>query len=97
MKPIKTYVISLLDEKKRREVVAARLKAINHEFVFFDAIDGRSRNLRNDLSYSGVKRRLFFGKDLTSPELGVMFSNKEILKDIIKNNTPATKQAPSAA
>ncbi|MDG2253209.1 MAG: glycosyltransferase family 25 protein [Methylophilaceae bacterium] len=86
MKPIKTYVISLLDEKKRREVVTARLKAINHEFVFFDAIDGRSRNLKNDLSYSGVKRRLFFGKDLTSPELGVMFSNKEILKDIIKNN-----------
>jgi len=86
MKPIKTYVISLTDQKKRRSVVEARLKAINHEFVFFDAIDGRSCNLKNDPSYSGIKRRLFFGKDLTSPELGVLFSNREILKDIIKNN-----------
>ena len=86
MSSIKTYVISLSDQKKRRAVVESRLKAINHEFVFFDAIDGRSVDLRSDSSYSRVKRRLFFGKDLTSPELGVLFSNKEILKDIIKNN-----------
>jgi|TARA_B110000971_G_C19938902_1_gene467771 glycosyl transferase family 25 len=86
MIPIKTYVISLSDQKKRRAVVEDRLNAINHDFIFFDAIDGRSCNLRNDPSYSGIRRRLFFGKDLTSPELGVLFSNKEILKDIIKNN-----------
>lgn len=86
MSQIKTYVISLSDQKRRRSVIKSRLKAINLEFVFFNAVDGRSCNLRNDPSYSGVKRRLFFGKDLTSPELGVLFSNKEILKDIIKNN-----------
>ena len=86
MSQIKTYVISLSDQKRRRSVIKSRLKAINHEFVFFDAIDGRSCNLRNDPAYSGIKRRLFFGKDLTSPELGILFSNKEILKDIIKNN-----------
>lgn len=86
MSQIKTYVISLSDQKRRRSLIKSRLKAINLEFVFFNAVDGRSCNLRNDPSYSGVKRRLFFGKDLTSPELGVLFSNKEILKDIIKNN-----------
>ena len=86
MSSIKTYVISLSDQKRRRAVIASRLKAINHEFIFFDAIDGRTCNLRTDPSYSGIRRRLFFGKDLTSPELGVLFSNKEILKDIIKNN-----------
>jgi len=86
MRPIKTYVISLSDQKRRRAVVEARLNAIDHEFIFFDAIDGRSCNLRSDPSYSGIRRRLFFGKDLTSPELGILFSNKEILKDIIKNN-----------
>ena len=86
MSRIKTYVISLSDQKRRRAVVEARLNAIDHEFIFFDAIDGRSCNLRSDPSYSGIRRRSFFGKDLTSPELGILFSNKEILKDIIKNN-----------
>jgi glycosyl transferase family 25 len=84
--PIKTYVISLSDQKIRRSLVSERLKSINQDFEFFNAIDGRIYDLKADPSYSGKKRRLYFGKDLTSPELGVLLSNREILKDIIKNN-----------
>lgn len=86
MNSIKTYVISLSDEKKRRSVLTKRLKEANQPFIFFNAIDGRAVDLKTDPSYSGIKRRLYFGKDLTSPELGILFSNREVLKDIIKNN-----------
>lgn len=80
---IKTYVISLKDQKERRVAIKKQLCAINLKFTFFDAVDGRSNNLLLDPSYSGLKRRLYFGKDLTSPEIGALLSNREILKKII--------------
>jgi GR25 family glycosyltransferase involved in LPS biosynthesis len=56
---IPTYVISLADAEGRRRTMTARLTAAGVEFRFFDAVDGRSRQLPEIIDGARIVRTLF--------------------------------------
>jgi len=87
-KKIQTFVISLANEKVRRKTIKTKLKGICDDFVFFDGIDGRKKDLKNHPDYNGLKRRLCYGKDLSSGELGCYFSHRSLLAKIVNNKIP---------
>ena len=85
---IKIFVISLAREKQRREVIQKRLNSICNTFEFFDAIDGKKERLSQHNDYIGLKRRLFYGKDLSDGELGCFFSHRALINKIVQKKIP---------
>jgi len=81
---IKIFVISLAREKQRREAMQKKLYGICDTFEFFDAIDGKKERLSQHNDYIGLKRRLFYGKDLSDGELGCFFSHRALINKIVQ-------------
>jgi len=85
---IKIFVISLAREKQRREAMQKKLYGICDTFEFFDAIDGKKERLSQHNDYIGLKRRLFYGKDLSDGELGCFFSHRALINKIVQEKIP---------
>ena len=85
---IKIFIISLPRENKRRAAMQEKLQGISDDFEFFDAIDGTKEKLSQHQDYVGLKRRLFYGKDLSDGELGCFFSHRALINKIVQDNIP---------
>ena len=83
---IKIFIISLPRENKRRAAMQEKLQGISDDFEFFDAIDGAKEKLSQHQDYVGLKRRLFYGKDLSDGELGCFFSHRALINKIVQFN-----------
>lgn len=82
------FIISLKDETVRREKMAQKMTALGLPFTFFDAIDGRGFDVRRRPDYAGIKRRLWFGKDLTGGEMGCILSHRALFEKIAAEQIP---------
>lgn len=83
---IKTFVISLPEATIRRAQVQKQLQTAKLDFTFFDAIDGRNFDVRQQPSYNSRKRRLYFGRDMSGGELGCMLSHRAIYEKMLAEN-----------
>lgn len=83
MNNIKVIVISLKHEKQRRLFIQKQLQEIGLDVTFFDAINGSKENVFLNPDYNKLKRRLFYGKDLTDGELGCFLSHRAVIKKIV--------------
>lgn len=82
------FIISLKTEPERRARAAARMAEQGIAFEFFDAVDGRQFDVRAHPAYAGLRRRLFFGKDLTGGELGCILSHRAVMEKITVERIP---------
>lgn len=82
-----TYVLSLIDEKNRRENIEQQLRKKNITFEFFDAIDLRTKEKDHILSiYSPELAKKFLHRELTINEVACAKSHIEIYKNIISSD-----------
>lgn len=82
------YVINLEKSADRRGEMTARLDPLKMPYRFFKAVNGYE--LPDHLpDYDGLKRRLFFGKDMTKGEIGCLLSHRAVYQHMADNNIPA--------
>jgi glycosyl transferase family 25 len=72
------FVISLPSSTERRAKIRERLDLLNMEFEFVDGIDLRGADITSHPDYDGLRRRLFFGRDLAPGELGCLLSHRKV-------------------
>lgn len=87
---MKIFVISLKRSEDRRIAIKSQFDALNMEFEFFDAIDGRVEPPHPLFSKYNYFRRLWFtsGKMPSKGELGVYASHYSLWKRCIELNEP---------
>lgn len=79
----RVFVISLPDQHVRRTQMTQKLASLGAPFAFFDAVDGREIDASAHAIYDEVKRRRYFGRDLTGGEIGCLLSHKRVLQQIV--------------
>ena len=80
------FVINLKSSADRREVMAERLKPLQIEYSFFEAVNGHALDIETLPSYEKTRRRLFFGRDLKKGEIGCLLSHRAVYQHIVDNN-----------
>lgn len=85
---IPIYIISLSSSQERRKAIEEQLTALGLQYAFFDAIDGNQLTVKDDRIYAAIRRRLFFGKDLTPGEIGCLLSHRELYQKMINEKIP---------
>lgn len=85
---MKVYVISLIDELKRRESIINQFKKIGFDsYEFFDAVDIRALNNSEIVNYFDVDRFYeVYGRYPSKAEIGCTLSHFECLKKIAVSN-----------
>lgn len=84
-----TFIISLPDATDRKDHMRKQLAAQNiTDYNFIEAVDGRKYEVEDQPIYNAFKRRLFFGRDLKGPEIGVLQSHKKIYERMVADNIP---------
>lgn len=81
-----TFVINLEHSADRRAAMAARLDPLGIPYSFFKAVNGRELDTDNLPVYDRLRRRLFFGKDLTKGEIGCLLSHRDVYRHMVDNN-----------
>ena len=79
------FVINLPRDSARRQSMAARLDRLGHPYRFVDAVDGRALDQQ---SYDQRLRRRYFGRELTSGEVGCLLSHKRVCEIICQEKIP---------
>jgi glycosyl transferase family 25 len=82
------FIISLKHSAERRALMTARLNELKLPHAFFDAVDGAALDPDTSPDYDGLRRRLFFGRDLTRGEIGCTLSHRAVLQKIVDENIP---------
>lgn len=82
------FVISLKDSGERRRAMAARLDPLLIQYSFFDAVDGSAFDPQALPAYDRLRRRLFFGKDLTAGEMGCLLSHRAVYQYMADHGIP---------
>jgi glycosyl transferase family 25 len=82
----KTFVITLPEAKERQVHMTKMLNNLGIPFAFFDAVDGRGFDVPSHPAYNKTLRRLYFGRDMTGGEMGVMLSHRKIYEQMIAEN-----------
>ncbi len=82
------FVISLKHSAERRQAMAARLDPLLIRYSFFDAVDGSAFDPQNLPAYDPLRRRLFFGKDLTAGEMGCLLSHRAVYQYMADHGIP---------
>jgi len=77
------FVINLAESRLRRRRIIARLTELGLTAEIFPAIDGRTADQAYG-GYSGTKRRLFYGKDLTAGEIGCARSHLAVYSEMVR-------------
>jgi glycosyl transferase family 25 len=73
--PPTVFVINLQRDSVRRAQMRERLDAIGLPFRFLDAVVGDGLDLDTCTRYDGVRRRRYFGRDMTRGEVGCLLSH----------------------
>jgi glycosyl transferase family 25 len=81
-------LLSLKEATQRRAEMAEKLGRLGLPYSVFDAVDGRGRNVNEQPVYDGVRRRLYFGRDMTGGEIGCLLSHREILERVAAGDEP---------
>lgn len=82
------FIISLQSATERRQKVKQEFERLAVPFTFFDAVDGRKFSMSEREDYDGVRRRRYFGKDLTGGELGCLLSHRGIYQKMVNEQIP---------
>ncbi len=77
------YIITLEHAEERRKIISQRLKELGLDFEFFSGVDGREINLLKHPNYEPVKRRIFFGRDLSHGEYGCVLAHRNIYQHMV--------------
>lgn len=85
---IDIYVISLKDAVERRENITKQFSAINREFEFLNAVDGRTTPHPLFKKYSPKKSITYKGYELTPGELGCFASHYLLWEKCVELNKP---------
>ncbi|MBI3441226.1 MAG: glycosyltransferase family 25 protein [Proteobacteria bacterium] len=80
------FVINLKRSADRRKDMSGRLDPLKMHYSFFEAVDGQALDLKTLPSYAGLRRRLFFGRDLSPGEMGCLLSHRAIYQHMVDNN-----------
>lgn len=80
---MRTFVITLPEAKERQTYITEMMGKFGLEFEFFDAVDGRPLKPDSYPAYDKTRRHLYFGKDMTGGEIGVLSSHKAIYEKMI--------------
>lgn len=80
------FIINLEHSAERRIAMAAQLDSMHLNYTFSKAVDGHEIDLDNLPSYSKLRRRLFFGRDLTKGEMGCLLSHRAIYQHLVDAN-----------
>ncbi len=60
-----------------------RLEKLGLEFEFFEAVDGHAFDALSAPEYDGVKRRRYFGRDLSAGEIGCLMSHRAAYQKMV--------------
>lgn len=84
---MKTYVVSLLDQKDRRRLVVDEAKKYDLGFEFFDAVNGK--HLGQDVldaHFDAVRNERYFKRTLSKGEIACYLSHLELWKWIAQGD-----------
>lgn len=81
-------VITLDHATQRQETIAARLQALSLSCTFIPGVDGRKIDLLQHPLYKPLKRRLFFGRDLSAGEFGCVLAHREVYQYMLQQQIP---------
>lgn len=82
-------IISLEDAQTRRDKISARLRTLGIAHEFVPGVDGRTLDVSNHPGYDGFKRCIFFGRDLSSGELGCVLAHRNACRHVLESGYPA--------
>lgn len=85
---IPTYVITLPEAKGRQRYITNLFAKHGLEYEFFEASDTRTLKPENYPNYNRLKRALYYGRDLTGGEIGILQSSKRLYEKMISENIP---------
>ncbi|PNU20926.1 hypothetical protein C2E25_04885 [Geothermobacter hydrogeniphilus] len=74
------YVITLDHARERQQTISARLRELGLAFEFISGVDGRGLKLENHPDYEPIKRRLFYGRDLSQGEFGCILAHRNVYR-----------------
>ena len=80
------FVITLDYAQERREIISARLRELSLSCKFIPGVDGRKLDLLSHPAYEPVKRRLFFGRDLSAGEFGCVLAHRNVYQYMADNH-----------
>ena len=83
---IPAFVISLKNEKKRREAIDQHLKTLGLDFTFIDAVDGRKMDVLQHPDYNSARRLACHGRELEPGELGCFLSHRQAYEYMIEKD-----------
>ena len=83
---IPVFVISLKDEKIRRQSIVDQMQKLSMDFAFIDAIDGRQFDMATHPQYDRGKRLAFFRQDMTGGEMGCLLSHRACFQKMVDDN-----------
>jgi glycosyl transferase family 25 len=84
---LKTYVVSLLDQKKRRRLVVDEVKKYNLEFEFFEAVDGKQLGQDVlDAHFDAPRNEKYFKRTLSMGEIACYLSHLELWKRVAQGD-----------
>lgn len=83
---VKIFVISLVEDFKRRKRIDEMFSDLKVDFEFVDAVDGREKKAEDFKEYNAKKRMQTHGKHLTGSEMGCFVSHKKVYQKIVDQN-----------
>lgn len=84
----KIFVISLEHAQERRKTIAARLNQLDLIFEFLPGVDGRKLHPLQHPHYEPLRRRLFWGRDLSNGEFGCVLAHRGVYQHMVEHQIP---------
>jgi len=80
------FVINLEQSADRRADMTALLEPLHINYSFFKAVNGHALDIDNLPAYDKIRRRLFYGRDLSKGEIGCLLSHRAVYQYMLDNN-----------
>lgn len=80
------FVINLEQSADRRADMAKRLNPLRVSYTFFKAVNGHALDIDTLPDYDKMRRRLYFGRDLSKGEIGCLLSHRAVYQHMVDNN-----------
>ncbi len=83
------FIINMQKDTTRRKAIDARLKKAGLEGIFIEGVNGCDMN-DTEISavYDSVKRKRYFGRDMTKGEVGCLLSHRKIFAKMVDEQIP---------
>ncbi len=82
------FVINLERSADRRAAMAASLEQLGVNYTFFKAVDGKTLDPSSLPDYDSLRRKLFFGRDLSLGEIGCLLSHRAVFQHMVDHHIP---------